>query len=563
MNLTAVSPEGGLQSTPGGARAFGGVNWLGAAYVFAALFIFLFLVVPLAAILLESFGLITAGESVPADLYGYMLRITWNSVRLALLTTAVSLAIAVPLAVGIVKLRPYFADGWMLLLTVPLITPPFISSFATILLLGRTGVLTRLWELMGFQGFSIYGLWGLVITQVLHLMPYALLVIVAGLQAVPAHIEEAAMSLGGTFGGITAKVVLPYAAPHVLMGGVLVFLSSLGDVGAPLLIGGNYRVLPVEIYSNFVSFLGDDRIPILFSAWIVLLSAVMLVFVRRLLKKTDLDHSFRPRVYVYEDRSKRRGATALVAVFSILFLLPYIAIIISSFGTIWASGWLPNSFTWDHYVRAFTDTGPVRSSLIVIAGAMPLTLLVSVFLGQMNRSLPRLSVFDYLSLLPFVIPGVVIGFGLTRAYGSVVLWGIDFAATAWVLIVALAVRRLGHVVRVVSAGFARVDRSLEEAAWSLGASESKTFADVVVPQLRPTIFAGGVIALIKLITELGTTLILYPPGWDTMPVYIYYYVSEGQIGRGAAMGVLLIVIVAVGTVISNRLSGQKGVTMGG
>src|SRR5690606_2142221 len=157
--------------------------------------IVLFLVVPLGAILLDSMGLIAADHAVPADFFSYMLRITWNSLRLALLTTAVSLAIAIPLAVAIAKLKPALSGVWTVLLTLPLITPPFISSFATILLLGRTGVLTRMWEALGFPGFSIYGLPGLVITQVLHLMPYALLIILAGLRSVPAHIEEAAVSL--------------------------------------------------------------------------------------------------------------------------------------------------------------------------------------------------------------------------------------------------------------------------------------------------------------------------------------------------------------------------------
>ncbi|MFS8629515.1 MAG: iron ABC transporter permease [Limnochordales bacterium] len=540
-----------------------GVHWLAVAYFLAGMFIVLFLVVPLGAILLDSMGLIAADHAVPADFFSYMLRITWNSLRLALLTTAVSLAIAIPLAVAIAKLKPALSGVWTVLLTLPLITPPFISSFATILLLGRTGVLTRMWEALGFPGFSIYGLPGLVITQVLHLMPYALLIILAGLRSVPAHIEEAAVSLGGRFGGIVAKVVLPYIFPHILMGGVLVFLTSLGDVGAPLLIGGNYRVLPVEIYSNFISFLGDDRIPILFSAWIVLISMVMLVFVRRLLRKTEVEHEFRTRTYAYDLPKLRRIATAFCAATAFVFLLPYVVIVISSFGTVWSTGWLPNAFTLDHYSRVLRDTGPIHSSLIVISGAMPLTLFVSIFVGQMSRSVPRLGFFDYLSLLPFVIPGVVIGFGLTRAYGSLVIGGIDFARTALILIVALAVRRLAHVVRVVAAGFARVDRSLEEAAWSLGASESKTFADVVLPQLRPTIVAGAVIALIKLITELGTTLILYPPGWETMPVYIYYYVSEGQISRGAAMSVILIILVAIGTAVSNRLNGNREVAIRG
>lgn len=290
---------------------------------------------------------------------------------------------------------------------------------------------------------------------------------------------------------------------------------------------------------------------------------VMLVFVRRLLRKTEVEHEFRTRTYAYDLPKLRRIATAFCAATAFVFLLPYVVIVISSFGTVWSTGWLPNAFTLDHYSRVLRDTGPIHSSLIVISGAMPLTLFVSIFVGQMSRSVPRLGFFDYLSLLPFVIPGVVIGFGLTRAYGSLVIGGIDFARTALILIVALAVRRLAHVVRVVAAGFARVDRSLEEAAWSLGASESKTFTDVVLPQLRPTIVAGAVIALIELITELGTTLILYPPGWETMPVYIYYYVSEGQISRGAAMSVILIILVAIGTAVSNRLNGNREVAIPG
>jgi iron(III) transport system permease protein len=178
-----------------------GFNWLIPIYVVATAFVVLFLVVPLGKVILETLGLIAGSESLPVDLLQYMMRITWNSVRLALLTTFVSLAVAIPVAIAVNKLRVPLGMGWTVLLTVPLITPPFISSFATILLLGRTGILTRFLNMLGVPSFSIYGLPGLVITQVLHLMPYSLLVIVAGLQSVPAHLEEAAHSLGESFWG--------------------------------------------------------------------------------------------------------------------------------------------------------------------------------------------------------------------------------------------------------------------------------------------------------------------------------------------------------------------------
>lgn len=524
-------------------------------YAIAALYVIAFLLFPLGKVLLETVGMLfNAERPLPESLIPYMLRITWNSIRLALITTVVCVVLAVPLAVAISKLRLPFRAGWTVLLTLPFITPPFISSFAVIILFGRTGVLTQIMEMIGIPGIPIYGLNGLVMTQVLNLTPYALLLILAGLQTVPKNMEEAALTMGESFFGTMRKVVIPYIYPHILAGAVLVFLSSLGDVGAPLLIGGNYRVLPVEIYSNFVSFLGDDRIPIIFSAWIILITMFMLFFVKRLLDKTEVKHKARLQTFTYDLPGLRWVATAVLALVTTFFMLPYIAILVSSFGTVWTSNLLPNGFTLANYRQALSDTQPIMNSVILMAVITPICLFLAVMLGHMQRSLPKLRWFDYFTLLPFVIPGVVIGVGIIRAYSGVTFFGVDFTATALVLVVAVSIRRLAHTARVLTAGYARIDRSQEEASWSLGASNFRTFWQVVLPQMNATLLAAAVIAITKVITELGATLLVYPPGWRTMAVYIYFYVSEGQIARGSAMGVLLILLVGVGTAVANQIS---------
>lgn len=531
---------------------------LKALYLVAAIYVVAFLVFPLAKVLFETAGLLfNAERPLPETLIPYMMRITWNSIRLALITTVVCVAIALPLAIAIAKLRPPFRTGWTVLLTLPFITPPFISSFAVIILFGRSGVLTQLMEMVGIPGFPIYGLNGLVLTQVLHLTPYALLLILAGLQTVPKHTEEAALSMGEGFFGTMRRIVVPYIYPHILAGAVLVFLSSIGDVGAPLLIGGNYRVLPVEIYSNFVSFLGDDRIPVIFSAWIILITAFMLFFVKRLLDKTEVKHKARTETFTYDVPWLRRAATVVLTLVTAFFMLPYVAIVISSLGTVWASKLLPNAFTLANYQRALGDTQPILNSMFLVAVITPLCLFLAVMLGHMLRAMPKLRWFDYFTLLPFVIPGVVIGVGIIRAYSGVTLFGVDFTASALVLVTAVSIRRLAQTMRVMTAGYARIDQSQEEASWSLGASNARTFTRVVLPQMRPVLFAGAVIAITKVITELGATLLVYPPGWRTMPVYIFFYVSEGQIARGSAMGVLLILLVGVGTAVANLISKSR------
>ncbi len=185
-----------------------------------------------------------------------------------------------------------------------------------------------------------------------------------------------------------------------------------------------------------------------------------------------------------------------------------VTIVVSSFGTIWTTKWLPNAFTLDHYNTAFSDSVAIRNSLILMAGAMPFTLFLAISLGQMNRDVPKMRWFDFITMLPFIVPGVVIGLSITRAWGAVKIAGIDLAGTVLVLLIAISIRRMPHAIRVLSAGFARIDKSLEEASWSLGSSKSKTFKDVILPQLRPTIVAAGVILSIKLITELGASRLI-------------------------------------------------------
>ena len=269
-------------------------------------------------------------------------------------------------------------------------------------------------------------------------MPYSLLVIVAGLQSVPAHLEEAAHSLGESFWGTMGKVVLPYILPHILMGGTLVFLTSLGDIGAPLLVGGNYRVLPVEIYSNFVSFLGDDRIPVVFSAWIILMACLMMLVVNRLLKRTELKHSFRTRAITYDLPGLRRAATVFLALVTILFLLPYATIVVSSLGRCGPRNGcrtpLPDNYKTVYRLCCYSEL------VDPYGGAMPFTLFLSITFGQMNRDVPYMRWFDFITMLPYYPRRCNRAFHY-RAWGAVKIGDLTWVALCWCLI-AISIRRM-------------------------------------------------------------------------------------------------------------------------
>ena len=257
-----------------------------------------------------------------------------------------------------------------------------------------------LFELIGVDLPSIYGLRGLIITQVLHAMPYALLLIVTGLKTVPRHLEEASISLGYSVLHTQARIVLPYIAPHILMAALMVFLTSMGDVGGPLIIGGSYQVISTEIYNNFITYMGDERIPIIFGAWTLLLSFILLFIVNRLMKLTEVRHRFRIGQMTYFNPVARRSGFALLAIVSFLFLAPYIAIVIQSFGTIWAYDWLPREFTLNNYKTVLSDILPIRNTIILLLTVTPIIIVASVVFGHMFKNQKSMAWVNYFTLLP-------------------------------------------------------------------------------------------------------------------------------------------------------------------
>jgi iron(III) transport system permease protein len=555
----AIAEAEGGRATPWWRVRAAGVDALRIADALVVAYLVVFLVVPLGAMLVDS--AILVGRGGLGDLPGfgtYLIRLTRNSVVVASSATALAIGLAIPLALLTARVLP----GGTLLgvgLTMPLLAPPFVSAFATIILFGRVGVVTQLLAMIGVRLPEIYGLPGIVITHVMHLTPLAYLTIVAGLRTVPKTIEESAVSLGSSPVQAITRVVLPYLASYIYMAALLVFLASFGDVGAPLIVGGQYLVLPTEAFTRFISFTADRRVPVLLSSWIVLISVVMLVGVRALMRRTAIAHTFSASVYAYDAPRWRTMGSAAGWLVAAVLLVPYLTILVSSFATVWGPALLPRALTLEHYQALWRSIGPLRNSLIVTAAATPIAVLLAVGVGRMVRSGGRLAAaLDYVTLLPFVVSGIVLGIGLIRVYAPLEATpiGMPLLAGPSLLIIALASRRLSYPVRVMNAAYTRIDRSLEECSLSLGASPAVTFARITLPQLYPAILAALTITFIEVVKELGVTLIVHRPGWATLPVQIYGYAVEGNLGRAGAVSMVLLLLVGAGTVAANRLTAR-------
>jgi 2-aminoethylphosphonate transport system permease protein len=245
-------------------------------------------------------------------------------------------------------------------------------------------------------------------------------------------------------------------------------------------------------------------------------------------------------------RSGRLGVWALAALlFGVVYGLPMAMIALASVAGQW-NGMLPSHLTLRHYVDAVHgDSGEqLRVSLLTgfIASAVALGLgsWAALALREM-RPLPR-RLLDLLFFLPSAVPSVSVGLGLLVAFSRppVLLNG-----TTAIVMMAHFILISAFTYGNVSAGLARLAPEYEQVAASLGARPAYRLRRVTLPLITPYLLAAFSLSFALSMGELGATVMVYPPGWVTLPVGIFALTDRGEVFAGAA----LTMVVALTTLV--------------
>jgi molybdate transport system permease protein len=181
----------------------------------------------------------------------------WLTLRLAAVTTAILLVLAIPLAFWIVSTRSRLRPVVEALTTLPILLPPTVLGFYLLVLLGqRTAFGRALAHLLGHPlAFSFSGL---VVGSVIYSLPFAVQPLTAGFHSVdPSLIEQACLLGAGRF-RILREILLPLSARSVLAAAALCFTHTVGEFGVVLMVGGDIpgatRTLSIAIYDQVQDF---------------------------------------------------------------------------------------------------------------------------------------------------------------------------------------------------------------------------------------------------------------------------------------------------------------------
>ncbi len=490
---------------------------------------------------------------------GYFRRAFWNSLTISALGALGAVALGLPLAVMMARRRLPGAAAIRILVVLSLMSPPFIGAYAWIMLLGRGGVLTQALAPLGIVPPTIYGPGGIVLVSALQLYPLVFLLVYGALQRLDRSLEEAAVNLGRRPLNAFLTVAFPMIRPAVMTAALLVFLSVLSDFGAPILLGENYDVLATLAFRLYLSEIGGEPAMAATTSVILVALAALAILLQRVVL-TRRSHAGDGSAAPPERRPLTGWARVVHPAFAwgvvLVANLPLLVIVHTSFletrGPVFGE-----AFSLMSYETVFARIGgAVVNSLTFSAVALALIAVAGAALGYLlaRRDTAATRTLDALIMVPYVIPGTVLGIGFITAFNGAPL---HLTGTAAIIVMAYFIRRLPYMARAAASIVYQVDRSVEEASVNLGAPPFATFRKVMLPLMAPGLLAGGVLAFVEVINELSATVVLYTARTVTMPIATYSQVIGGAYGTAAAVASLLILITALALALFTLVGGRE------
>jgi len=502
-----------------------------------------------------------------------------SSLGLAIATVFFCALVGVPLAFLFERFTFPGRRIFAALAALPLVLPPLVGTVAFIFLAGETGILAHgIQTLFGLQNppWRLRGWPALIIFHTYTMYPFFYVLTGAGLRRIDASLAEAARSLGASKITVLRRVLLPQLTPSLLAAALLTFMTSMASFSAPLLFGGDVRMLTLEIFRARQR--GDFTIAITETVILAVISLGALVFFQRYegtrrFAAAAMKGAPRRRASIASGTA-RALATILAIFFAIVLVLPVATLFLVSFAQegSWTTQTFPSAYTLANYRRIFGDpwaaevffNSVTMSAIAAVAAFLwsfaVVTLLrrgrnTQKFFGEGWRPLLSLLV-----LVPSVLRGTVVAVSVAEEYGgpSLLLGLFVLVGTFWILPVVYFLRFMPLVVRALQASMEQLDPTLEEAAGSLGARAWQRFLRVTLPLVWPGAVAGTLLAFVIALGEYVASVLVFVPANRPISIAIASELRDFNLGAAAAYGVVLIVIISISMAVAGRLERLRG-----
>ena len=434
-----------------------------------------------------------------------------NSLILSLFVAIFSTLIGVVLGLILGKTNLRFRFGVLTILLIPLLIPPYILAYSWFTLLGSYPLLFSFGG-TAFILFSVY-------------LPIPILITMLFLKQINPKMEEAAL-LNVTWRGVLRHVTLPLIFPAVLFSFLLVFMLSFGEFSVANFL--RYPIFPMESFTQFSAFY-DFKL-----ATVTAMPMLVLAFIVIALQKLNLEQPLRfsaPQHYLEIDlKDKEKPFFTVILLFiAIIVLLPLFSLCMQ--------------VDIKSFILAFQKAiAPLgRSILFATLGATSLVFFgfLSAYLTAQNNKYATL--FNTTILLLFILPSTLIGIALILFYNTP--YTNFIYATPLIILFAYTVKYLFLSSKIIEKKLVQIPHSLIESAKLSGASWRQIIWFIVLPLTKDALIVAWIVGFIFSLRESTLTMLVYPAGSDTLPLYIFTQMANGDPKIIASLCLIMILLV--------------------
>ena len=463
----------------------------------------------------------------------------WNSLFIAVLTTAIVLPLAFVYAYALQRSCMRWKGLFQALALIPILAPSLLPAISMIYIFGNQGFLKG-WMF----GASVYGPFGIVVSEVFYCFPHALMILIAALSMADSRLYEAADALGASKTRVFLTVTLPGAKYGVISAGFVIFTLVITDFGIAKVIGGRFNVLATDIFKQVIGQQNFEMGAVV--GFVLLIPAVVAFVADRIIQRRQVALLSARAVPLVPRPVPRRdwGLFAFCAVvggliFSLLAVAAWASFVTRwpynlaltlqnyAFGEFDSNGW---SAFWNSVQLAVWTA--VIGTVVIFVGAYLLEKTRSFAIGR--------TLAQFMAMLPMAVPGLVLGLAYIfffNARGNPL--GFIYATMA-----ILVVNSITHFYTVshltATTSLKQLDSEFEAVSASLKVSLLRTMVRVTVPICLPAVLDISIYLFVNAMTTVSAVIFLYSTDTKLAAVSIINMDESGFTAAAAAMAMVIV-----------------------
>ncbi|KMZ39607.1 MULTISPECIES: putative 2-aminoethylphosphonate ABC transporter permease subunit [Bacillales] len=469
-----------------------------------------------------------------------------NTLYISAMTTLIAVTLAFLFAYALTRSGIRGKRVFRAIALLPLFAPTMMHGIALTYLFGNQGLVTTgIFGLLPFQwDIDLYGPVGIVLAEIVYVFPQAYLILAVSLAFADYQLYEAADTLGANHLRKFFVVTIPSVKYGIVSACFVCFTLSFTDFGAPKVVGGQFSVLATDVYKQVI---GQQNMTMGATVGLLLIIPALVAFVvdRIVERKQHAAVTAKSKPYrIKENRLRDTFYFILCLSVSGFLLLLMAAVVLASFIKVW-----PYNLTFglDHY--DFSNVAgegiePLWNSILValltavIGTAVTFITAYTIEKSQVWKGLRQAGYF--LSILPLALPGMVIGLAYIFFFNNPSNPFHSMYGTIWILILANVIHFFAVGFITATSALKKLDPEFEQAAESMGISQTKLLWRVTIPVCMPAIVEMAVYFFINSMVTISAVVFLYAADFKLASVSIVNMDDAGDVAPAAAMSVLIV-----------------------